>query len=522
MYKLLIADDEPFIPEGIKHIINWEEYGLELTGIAYNGVEALELVKRSGTDILITDIRMPKMNGLELIREIKKMKLETKFIVLSGYDDFEYLKESIKLGIENYLIKPVNEEELSSTLANTIDKIRSSTKSKLYSDKDIHIIKNNILFRWITGYITEEELKERSLLLDINLKSPPYATCLLRLNTLNKNDLPQFGNVLTDAEKICADIISRYDLGIVLCTPEGDIAFIINSNSGSIDGSRLKKALGDCVSGIKHMLNVDTFVTIGCFEDSFTMIRRSFDRAMDLQQYSIVMSPGLIIDYNELEKNSLKTQVESTISFDEINKLVAAKNIDSLNSYLEDSFQHLMALGGVSPSFIRDTAIETLFSIINSARSTADGRLNSLGDLCCSPKDIYNMNSIEDILHYIKETSKKIIEFLVLRHESLNPVIRRVIDYIKSNYCHDICLKTLSIELNINPNYLGQLFKDETGEFFNDYVNNLRINKAKELLSTSNMTTKDISLKVGYTDPNYFYKTFRKYSGVSPTEFRNL
>lgn len=180
MYKVLLVDDEPFIIDGLKQIIDWEEYGMEICGTAANGLEASHRLETNPADILITDIRMPKMNGLELIRHLKSRNSATRFIILSGYDDFEYLKESIQLGIENYLLKPVNQEELLATLVTTIRKIESDTNRTLNLPKDIDIIRENILFRWVANLIMPAELLERSSLLGIDLENTQYCVCVLR------------------------------------------------------------------------------------------------------------------------------------------------------------------------------------------------------------------------------------------------------------------------------------------------------------------------------------------------------
>jgi len=204
MYKMLIADDEPFIVEGLKHILNWEEYGIELTCTASNGIEALDIMKKEGAELLITDIKMPKMNGLELIQKVKELNPNTHFIILSGYDEFEYLKESIKLGIENYILKPINFEELEETILNIINKLDHKNLQDSYLNKDISIIKNNILYRWVTGSISEAELIERSSLLDIPLNFSKYVVCILKLLPNGNENINRYA-LTQKAGEICGE-----------------------------------------------------------------------------------------------------------------------------------------------------------------------------------------------------------------------------------------------------------------------------------------------------------------------------
>lgn len=420
MYKMLIADDEPFIVEGLKQILNWQEYGIELTDTASNGIEALEIIKKGGADLLITDIKMPKMNGLELIQSVKELKLNTHFIVLSGYDDFDYLKESIKLGIENYLLKPINCEELEETILNVGNKLEYRNLQDLYLNKDIDIIKNNILYRWVNGSISQNELIERASLLDIPLEYSKYIVCILRLLP-NADESKDRYDLTQKAGEICSKTIKSDNSGIVFCTPENNIVFIMN------DLEESKKLGGHCLNNLEDNLNIKCFFTIGSLEHDYSHLSISYFRSLELQQHSILLPANSILEYYSFMKNTGKDQ-----------------------------------------------------------------------------------------------THERLLNMLLEKNESINPIIKRIVEYIKTNYFSDICLKTLAIDLNANPNYLGQLFKEETGEYFSDYLNMIRINKAKELLQDIRQNTKDISTAVGYKDVNYFYKTFKKYTGISPSEFRNI
>lgn len=416
MYRLLAVDDEPFITEGLKHIIDWEEYGIELTGTASNGVEALELIKSLGADILITDIKMPKMSGLELIQRVKKIAPNTRFIVLSGYDDFEYLKESIKLGIENYLLKPVNCEELEETIINVRNKIEAQAIQKSYSDKDVDIIRNNILYRWATGSINQLELVERAAFLDIPLEASKYVVCILRL-FINP---PVEQALMQKAQELCSELKS-FGQGLGFCTPENNMVFIMGGLEEAF------KLAEQYTNNFKEIPDIKYFFTIGSEENDYNFVSRSYFNAMELQRYSLVMPCNSVLEYNSFIKND-----------------------------------------------------------------------------------------------HMEETARRLMELSREKGESINPIIKRILDYVKINYSKDISLKILANDLNTNANYLGQLFKEETNEHFSDYLNIIRINKAKELLKNTVRSTKDISDAVGYRDVNYFYKTFKKYSGVSPSDFRNI
>ncbi|WP_285229350.1 response regulator [Paenibacillus polymyxa] len=180
MYKVFIVDDEPFIIEGLYDIVDWSSFGMEIVSHAGNGQAALQALTSQPVDILITDISMPLMNGLDLIREARRVKPELKVIILSGFNEFEYLKEGMQLGIENYLLKPINVEELESTLSNTASKLDHTLSPQADDAYGIQILKDNILHRWLTGQIAATEFEERAQFMNLSLDAPDVAVAILR------------------------------------------------------------------------------------------------------------------------------------------------------------------------------------------------------------------------------------------------------------------------------------------------------------------------------------------------------
>lgn len=518
MFKAFIVDDDPAIVKGLITLINWEEYGLDISGTAYNGLEALEFIASSSPDILVTDIKMPYMDGLELIRRVKQIAPQTRFIVLSGYDDFIYLKESIKLGIENYILKPVNLEEFTATLVNILDKLQNSRLQQSDFDKDKDIIRNNVLHRLVTGSISEEEQNERLMHLGIKLNDGPYTICILRVLAHKTNEtIPN--EIMTKFGKICNKIIIKHELGFTFCSPEGDILFLSHSDKKMIDSFSIRKVLEECLDTVKNSVHLDLFITMGSFENNWRRLHKSYKKAKELQQYSIILPPNSILN-DEIEKNTSNIQIRQILASNEINKIIASKDIDSLLDHIDGIFDRICTLKGITPSFVQNSAVEILFLIINNVISAEGGSHILDQELHRPVSDIFKLQSLEEIIKFTKDTAQSIILYLIHKQQSFHPIIKRVIDYIRVNYSKELSLKCLAYDFNINTNYLGRLFKEELGEYFTDYLNKIRVEKAKELLSKTNKSTREISTIVGYTDPNYFYSLFKKYTGVSPSDFK--
>lgn len=198
MYKVFIVDDEPFIIEGLYDIVDWAALGMEIVGHAENGLEALEALKVTPADILVTDISMPKMNGLDLIRFVREIHPDLKVIVLSGFNDFAYVKEGLTLGIENYLLKPINLEEFKATLNTVVEKLNvSKTKYNTLNAYSIMILKDNVMHRWMRGQINPQEFEERADLLGIVLNKRYILVSILRLQD---SEHEAFDSVLTQLE----------------------------------------------------------------------------------------------------------------------------------------------------------------------------------------------------------------------------------------------------------------------------------------------------------------------------------
>lgn len=242
MYKVFIVDDEPFIIEGLYDIVDWSSFGMEIVNHAGNGQAALQALSSQPVDILITDISMPLMNGLDLIREARRVQPEMKVIILSGFNEFEYLKEGMQLGIENYLLKPINVEELESTLRNTASKLDHTVTPQTDDAYGIQILKDNILHRWLTGQIAATEFEERARFMNLSLEASDVAVAILR----DKDKGQTFG-MFERVEEMLKD---KSHLN-VFHDIDGDLVIVANVEGNEDEEQKLMdglRALSDAIS----------------------------------------------------------------------------------------------------------------------------------------------------------------------------------------------------------------------------------------------------------------------------------
>ena len=520
MYKVLIADDEPFILDGLKHLIDWEEYNLEIAAQASNGLQALEILKKTHIDILITDIRMPAMDGIELIRNVRQNKLNTKCIVLSGYDDFIYVKEAAKLGIENYLLKSVDIEELIPTLQNTIEKIEGELYYNIQINEGMQILRNNVLFRWVSGDIKEDELFERAKLLDLNIIFKNYTVVVLRPMEINSKTFEDKHILCSSITNICEEITKdsaieqMFFLGL-----NGNILLVAVNLSGNAPSESLETALKKISATINLELHEDVFITVGSMEKDVMSVYTSYMHAKNLQDYSLITPTDSIIFY-DIFKENLQKKENIAFDFQSFREYILERDIASALKLIDSFFDHTENWKGLTPSYLKNFCLELVMSLSMSLKSAKPNSEFTLDYLENPLETVLQLKSYDEIKNWAKYITESSIEFLSIEYDMMSPVVKSILKYIDINYSKKINLNSISGEFNINANYLGQLFKKETGESFINYLNKIRVERAKKLLINTHMKTAEISELVGFSSSTYFFTVFKKFCCVTPLEYK--
>lgn len=524
MYKVLLADDEEVILKGLKGIIKWEEFNLEIAAYVSNGMEAMEIVQDQQIDILITDIRMPIVDGLQLIRRIREQQLNIKCIVLSGYSEFEYVKEAAKLGIENYILKPVDRNELTSTIINTVNKIENELNKNIIDREGINIIRNNILSRWVSGDIEDNELHERAELLNLDIHYKEFMTAIIKLadppSSENSEPIKDRNIVSLNINKICSAEIAEGGLGAVFIDLTGNIVLLFAGDNLKSIHSDIMFILTNCIEKINLLLERDIFVTIGSIEMSYQDVYKSYNIAKRLLEYSLIYGANTIIEYDEIQSSITNWQKEFQIDFNLLSQFIRNKSTPAVLDFIQDVFVKMKNIEDLNPTYIQNIAIDILFHLINTIKLlnyNTDKVFHGYRDFL---SDVYQFTNIDNMKHWMEETAIKCMNILSEEDGKISPLIRRVLEYINKNYDNEINLSTVAYEFGLNSFYLGQQFKKETSENFTNFLNTIRVERGKELLLSTNMKTADIAKKVGYSNTNYFSTIFKKITGISPSEFK--
>lgn len=494
MYSVYLLDDEPFILEGLRYIVPWEEYGFNIVGSAGNGEDGFNEIIKSDIDLIITDIMMPKMTGLELISKLKEENYDTNFIVLSAFQEFKYAKRAMNMGAENYLLKPIDTDELSENLKNVYKNIKLKEKNIL----DKSIVKNNLLLKLLTEEYEENTTSDLEEL-NIVFKEDNYCVAMIELSDTS-----------CDINIILKEKIKNNKF-IYCIKSKSRALLIVNEKNKDILISELSQLKADIMKESNSLV----YISVGKYVDSVKDICKSHKTSLEISEYKMICSDK---SWVKIYKEQGLKQNDTYIEFEELKKMLVNKDISKTSDYINQIFRKLKSEEDLTPKQIKMKSVEIFLNVYNYFNES-----KIIKDLHKYFECIVNNHStVDEIELQLINMLKHIQTKLEQADESISPVILKLLEYIEDNYKYDLNLKEISDKLNINAIYLGQLFQRETGTLFSDYINNFRVNKAKKLLSDTTLKASEIGILVGYTNKNYFYRKFKNIAGVTPSEWRKI
>jgi two-component system, response regulator YesN len=513
MYKIVIVDDEKIICEGIKSkICRIENLEVDEVYTALNGQAALDLVDQVDPDIIITDIQMPLMNGIELIKKLSIEKPNIKSLVLSGYDDFEYVREAFRLGAVDYLLKPASVIELEEKIKVVIKKL-----------KDERALKSSITdaFSKITNTLLEDKLNEIFNAGNTDSEVPDeleqffsMSNFCLAIISFNDSAVLAGQNLLGSEflENLKCKCLGSKELKVFTTKDFKDnLVFIFNFNKNC--------AYSDIINYLKQIqielnnrLHCSFTIAISDFGSSINNLNNLYNQALHSLYYMLIRDSGNIIEYKSV--SSLKAQfMLNKRELDSLEIVVKSKNMDELVSFIDKWFSKEK----LSKQTIRN--VEKLYELI----------IHKIMAFMSSEDLIYiednfrllsSFNSLDEIKYYIKDYIFKVKQLTDQNLKREKSVIDIAKKYIEDNYSKNITMAEIANLVSMNYSYFSKLFKEETKMTFSSYLTMSRMEEAKRLLKDPINKISDISVKVGYDNAFHFSRAFKNYAGVSPNDFR--
>ena len=529
MYKIMLADDEGIVIDSLKFIIE-KEFGDEcVVEYAKTGRSVIELAEKFRPDIAIMDIQMPGINGIEAMKEIRAGNQTVLFIIMSAYDKLDYAKEAIKLGVLEYITKPMERTKIVSVLRKGMEVIDSERKKRsndlLVKEKletVIPIIESGLIYNILLQEHFSEDIENYKMMLGFD---KPY---FYMLAVVCGDD--QEGSHMTNAVGSSVKIHQHYQelrqclkenftcaVGTVMANKLAVLVPYENERMEYNERIEIIEKARNLVRQMRKMVGSSFRLGIGKVGELSEMTR-SYNEALNalvITTGSVAHADDLPIgcDYEEDYPIHLEKKLFEEVEKGEINNAVATAR---------RFFDWMAESGSESLMEIRTKVLE--FSLwaehIAYEKGGMTYQFHSRQDYLPSLMGMDNLDDLEK--WFVEKIMNACQNILGKRRDKSKNVIEMSKDYIKENFNKDISLDEISRAVNISPYYFSRIFKEGTGENFIEYLTSIRIEKAKELLSTTEYSMKEIGMMCGYSDPNYFSRSFKKNVGVTPTEYKNV
>lgn len=492
--KVFVIDDEQTIVEWLVNHVDWGVYNCEIVGYSTQASDVLDYLDRSSIDLLITDISMPDMTGLELIEAVKKKNPNVSVIIISAYSKFEYVKEAIKYGVINYLLKPINVEELYDCLK--IAEMDREKRWNEYDTKDVMVFRNSVLHELITGGYDECRFEEQCALAGITLDAAFYQVVVLNTSDIDNSRYLSLVKRLT-AKKgngYYCFFGTRMNL-VILMFGEQDTKM---ENERKIAGLIMKEGLWDF------------FLCVGKPLTDYRQIPKSYQGCCDFLNAKFLFAGKAVRmeryayeKYQEALKSEYLLRLSNVLQTDDKEGVIYAlkKQVESIKSEVAKQ-EELICL-----------AVYIVKNI---------NLIHPSWEIILPSKSLESQKTSADMMEWIEKFYSEMVTVAREKDNGLYSYVNRMLQEVNNHYSDkDLSLQRIAEVCGITTAYMGKLFHAQTGEFFNDYLLRIRLKAAETLLAESKRNIGEISQVVGFSSQSYFNKMFRKTYGMSPMEYRN-
>jgi len=516
MYKVLIVDDEIFVRRGLINLMDWNSLQYEICGEAENGEQAIEMIDKLQPDLVIADIRMPILDGLELIKRVKEEREDPPlFIIVSGYHDFTYAQKALRYNVQDYILKPIDEEELETTLKKLAVTLNQKRISTITLEKPI---KETIIQTLLQSEHSDLDIEHLASVLLIPAEAE-YSYVLIEVQDIQTDGTIDYAPILKafvanyfgeHVHTLPVHVRDQNQYGLLLPT------FLLqNVSSGNMQEQfvRLRGLL------VKD-LGTDVAVFVGKPVDHLKDIAHSFRSANESLNYKFTEKSKQVIFAEEVLTTSLY--------YFDVDEELHSKLINEIEENQSEAYEATVAAifaqfqdKRFAPSAVANTITRSLIGIINIIRQMegSEEELKLLDELLSWQRKYRSLSQLQHIyLQFVHEAAVYLAE---VRSEQKKGNIEKIKKYIDANFTENINLKSIASKFYLNSVYLGQLFRKTYGVYFNEYLLSLRIEEAKRLLRQKDLRMYEVAEKVGFQNADYFVTQFEKLEKMTPTDYRN-
>lgn len=531
MMRVIIADDEIRVCQLICNLVEWESFDMQVVGVAHDGLQVLELIERFDPNLVVTDIRMPSMDGLETIRRVKSAHPDIQFIIISGYRDFEYAQTAIKFGVGDYLLKPLKKDELSATLERMRqrwrmlnDQLSREEVLRFRSENDIEALRSG-LFRdvLLADSPTEPTVDGVNQAYHYHFQPGLFQCFTIKMDAIRPHDGNETGLAILKEKltKRVRDSFKDVCDEVELSFSRSWVYVILNyAADKSNDIKRLFSACMDELTVLRSLFErLEFTIGVGPAETRLDCARRSMVAAVCAARQRLVAATGRVIEgapEPSLNRSRMlgafKTQIAAAAELLDAQK--AAEAVDRL-------WDEVQAAPNANGQEVYTLVLEA-FEIYHVTLRPYSEELTG-GGVQAFEQEVECLGHAGELFAHLKKTvADSILKLYEQRSQAQTLPIRKAKQFINAHYMEPISLEEVSGIVAFNASYFSTLFKKECGLTFLEYLSQLRVEKAKELLRNTQLSIAEVCCSVGYLDVKHFNKTFKRYASVSPLEFRRL
>ena len=533
MFKVFLVEDEIVVREGIRNNIDWEQYGFQYAGDAPDGELALPLIRQIRPDVLITDIKMPFMDGLALIELVRKELPKTKIIIISGYDDFSYAQQAIRMGVEQYLLKPIVKSKMVEVLTELHKKMTDELKQQEYYEEFQREVREYEIFtrrrffeKIVTGSLRVREICETAKELGMDVNAPFYNIVLFSLSSAGYDgSAPErYTEVLTQVEDEIRRFISGQPDLLLFIWSVTTYAILVKGEKDSIAErtDECIRSIADCCS--KAGGDVNWHIACGtpvsrlgsipvCFQDASRILSCRY-LCPDVH----ILTEDTVSDIRRRFSTG-QGKHKNGVEQERILNFLGNGSTEDIDNFVDQLMQSAEREKVAHPVFCKYLAMTIYLAAVK-----------YLDTICCHSYSIWSRelrpgdsaSEPDEARQYVRRVLQYVIEMRDdVSKKQQRDLLNQAIEYINRHYHEEsMSLDRVAKEVNISPNYFSAIFSQEIGMTFIEYLTSKRIERAKYLLRYTDKRSGEIAFAVGYKDPHYFSFVFKKVAGCTPSEYR--
>ena len=527
MFRVLIVDDEPMARMGLRDCYDWARLECELAGEAEDGVQALAILEQQAADIVLTDVKMPNMDGVTLAQEIAGRYPETKVIIISGYSEVDYLQAALRVSAVDYILKPIHIPELEEAVGRAVQELKQVRlqKNERYQ-MDVKLLRSMPLLkeRFLMTLIRDDIADERALAEQMqyhNISFPMLGRMSVVVVSLDQTEEQmaerEYQRLSFAILNVCQELLEQHYSGYCFESGRGEYVCLVSLEQKNENG--LRRFSEEVRASLCNYLELDVTLGIGPVVEAIASLKACYQAAVHVLERRLVLGKNRVITAEELDGEAETGGQFDHVLTQKLADCLRVGNYVEVRQLTDAFFDVLLENKSLSPNYVQSMC---LFLLLIPGRVIAEEALETEGLLQDSRQqyqELCRMETVDEMKHYVLQKFRDVCDY-INQYSGDGNVIRSVKKQIEELYSQNLTIKDLAAGVYLSPTYLSYLFKQKTGYTINDYITTVRMERAKELLKDPGHTLSDIAIEVGYHEQGYFTRIFKKYTGQSPGKYR--